>query len=362
VLDLGLQPVADWLVRPDAPAGTEPRYPLALDVCLYCGLLQLARFAEEELVRGHKHTSAASSTVSEHDDLWAQEIVGCLGLGPSRVVVEAEGNGDSMARALARLGVRVLPANDCPPRIADVVVANHSLAHAQDLDRAVAELVIPLASGGTVAVEFQHGARLLTDTQFDVICHPHRTYLSIAALLMAFGRHGLTISEAAEVPVHGGSIRIYARRGAGSSGATVERLLTAERAAGLDGVGGHRRLARQVAVASAKVGSFLDQAHAEGRTVLGYGAPSRASTLLNHCHVTTKVLPATVDRSTSKQGWALPGCRVPIHPPGLLAEVKPEFVLILAWTLAEEIMDQMSEIRSWGGRFVVPLPDVRVLP
>jgi hypothetical protein len=117
-----------------------------------------------------------------------------------------------------------------------------------------------------------------------------------------------------------------------------------------------------VEVSSAKVRAFLAQARADGKKVLGYGAPSRASTLLNHCQVTPELLPATVDRSTSKQGWALPGCRVPIHPPSFLAEEKPDFVLILAWTLAEEIIDQMSEVRSWGGRFVVPLPDLKVLP
>jgi hypothetical protein len=251
---------------------------------------------------------------------------------------------------------------ECPPRIADVVVADHSLAHAEDLDRAVAELVIPLAPGGTIAVEFHHGARLLRDTQFDLVCHAHRTYLSVAALLRAFGRHGLMISEAAEIPVHGGSVRIYARRGAGKTQATVERLLTAECAVGLDGFVGHRRLAGQVAAAKDKVRLFLCRAHAAGKKVVGYGAPSRASTLLNSCQVTTELLPATVDQSTSKQGWALPGCRVPIHPPSLLAAVKPDFVLILAWTLADEIVNQMSEIRSWGGRFVVPLPEVTVLP
>jgi hypothetical protein len=266
-----------------------------------------------------------------------------------------------LTRALAAWGVRVLPANECAPGSADVVVANHSLAHALDLDRAVTDLVAPLAAGGAVAVEFHHGARLLTETQFDLICHPHRVYLSVAALVKAFARHRLRVGEAAEIPVHGGSVRIYARRGGGGTGATVEQLLAAERAAGLDGVSSHCGLARQVEVVSAKVRAFLAQARAEGRRVLGYGAPSRASTLLNHCQVTPELLPATVDRSLSKQGWALPGCRVPIHPPSLLAEVKPDFVLILAWTLADEIMDQMSEVRSWGGRFVVPLPDLKVL-
>jgi len=362
VLDLGLQPVADWLVQPDAPPEAECRYPLALVLCRRCVLLQLAAFEGEERVEGHEHSSAVSSTMAEHDAAWADEMVRRLGLGPASVVVEAKGSGGGVARVLASRGARVLPAGACAAGSADVVVASHSLAHALDLNRAVAELVAPLAAGGTVAVEFHHAARLLTDTQFDLICHPHRTYLSMATLVKVFAHHGLRIGEAAEISVHGGSVRIYARPGDGGTGTTVAQLLAAERAVGLDGVSGHRRLARQVEVSSAKIRAFLAQARAEGRKVLGYGAPSRASTLLNHCQVTPELLPATVDRSTSKQGWALPGCRIPIHPPSLLAEVKPDFVLILAWTLAEEIIDQMSEVRSWGGRFVVPLPDLKVLP
>jgi len=138
----------------------------------------------------------------------------------------------------------------------------------------------------------------------------------------------------------------------------MERLLAVER----DELSSLRRFAGRVNDASKKVRTFLKQARADRKTVLGYGAPSRASTLLNHCQVTRELLPAIVDRSIAKQGWALPGCRVPIHSPSLLSDVKPDFVLVLAWTLAEEIMDQMAHVRSWGGRFVVPLPEFRVLP
>jgi len=362
VLDLGLQPVADWLVEPGAPPESEARYPLVLTFCRRCVLLQLAPFAEEERVRGHEHSGALSSTVGEHDAAWAREMGSRLGLSPASVVVDAEGGGKGVAHALDRLGIRVVAPTDCRPLSADLVIANHSLAHALDLGRAAGDLIGLLAEDGTVAIEFHHAARLLVDTQFDLICHPHRTYLSVAAVVMAFARHGLVSVDADEIPVHGGSVRLYARRGKGLPGPTVERLMAAEGAVGLGDRSHHRGLARRVQVASTAVRGFLEQARAERRTVLGYGAPSRASTLLNHCGVTTDLLPATVDRSPSKQGLALPGCRVPIHAPALLADVKPDYVLILAWTLAEEIMEQLPEVRSWGGRFVTPLPDVKVLP
>jgi len=353
--------VADSLVRRDA-APTEPRYPLTLALCGRCALLQLGPFAAEDQVRGHQHTSASSSTVAEHDMAWAAELVRRLGLGARSVVAEGSGGGDGISRALAAHGIRSLPAVACPPGQADVVIANHSLAHALDLDEALRALLTPLGADGTVALEFHHSARLLTDTQFDLICHPHRTYLSVTTIVKALARHGLRATDAVETPVHGGSIRLYAQRGNGAAGATVEALGAGERALGLDRTAGYSAWAQQIADASSKIRRFLVQARAEGRTVLGYGAPSRASTLLNHCGVTAADLAATVDRSTEKQGWALPGCRVPIHPPRLIADRRPDYVLILAWTLADEIMDQMARVRTWGGRFVVPLPDLKVLP
>jgi C-methyltransferase C-terminal domain/Putative zinc binding domain/Methyltransferase domain len=362
VLDLGSQPVADRLVGPGAPVGAEARYPLALDLCRACALLQLAGFPGEDGVGGHVHGSAVSTTIAEHDAEWADEMVARLALKPGQVALEVDGGGQGVAAALARRGMAVIAPAHVSGRGADLVVANHSLAHASDLDRAVADLVAPLNPGGTVAVEFHHAARLLTETQFDLICHPHRTYLSAAALVQAFARHGLTAVDAAEIPVHGGSVRMYARRGAGPVGASVDRVVAAEQAVGLGDTPSRLRLAEQVETASTRIRGFLQQARAEGRTVLGYGAPSRASTLLNHCGVTADLLPATVDRSTLKQGRALPGCRVPIHAPAFLTEVKPDYVLILAWPLAEEIVEQMSDVRSWGGRFVIPLPDVKVLP
>ena len=358
VLDLGVQPVADWLVRRDRPDSDVSSYPLTLMMCRRCVLLQLAVFHGEEDVRGHRHESSVSSTVAQHDSAWAEEMIHRMGLGPTSVVVEAHDGGGGVARALSARGVRVVAVDQCAPRSADVVIANHSLAHSPDLPRAVTELIALLVPGGAVAVEFHHGARMLRGTQFDLICHPHRLYLSLAALVEAFGQHGFSLSEAAELPVHGGSVRAYARQGHRMAGATMERVLAAER----DELLSHRQFAGRVTDGSKKVRTFLEQARVEGKTVLGYGAPSRASTLLNHCKVTRELLPATVDRSIAKQGWALPGCRVPIHPPSLLSDLKPEFVLILAWTLAEEIMDQMAHVRSWGGRFVVPLPEFRVLP
>src|SRR5262249_8352667 len=361
VLDLGLQPVADWLVRPDHPDSDASSYPLTLMMCRRCLLLQLAAFDGEEGVRGHRHESSLSSTRAAHASASATGQNRCLSLGTARVagvVVEEDGGGGGVARALGARGVRVVAADRCAPRIADVVVANHSLAHSPDLRRAVTELVALLVPGGSVAVEFHHGARMLMGTQFDLICHPHRLYLSLAALVEAFEQHGFSLSEAAELPVHGGSVRVYAREGHRTAGATMARLLAVER----DELSSLRQFAGRVNGASKRVRTFLEQARAVGKTVLGYGAPSRASTLLNHCQVTRELLPATVDRSIAKQGWALPGCRVPIHSPSLLSDVKPDFVLVLAWTLAEEIMDQMAHVRSWGGRFVVPLPEFRVLP
>src|SRR5262245_50907775 len=281
VLDLGLQPVADWLVRAEHLDSDASSYPLTLMMCRRCVLLQLAAFDGEEGIRGHRHESSVSSTVAEHDSAWAEEMMHRQGLGPTSVAVEADDGGGGVARALGARGVRVMAADRCAPRSADVVIANHSLAHSPDLRRAVTELIALLVPGGSVAVEFHHGARMLMGTQFDLICHPHRLYLSLAALIEAFAQHGFSLTEATEVPVHGGSVRVYAREGHRAAGAAMEQLLAVER----DALSDHRRFADQVNDGSTKVRTFLEQARAEGKTVLGYGAPSRASTLLNQCKV-----------------------------------------------------------------------------
>jgi hypothetical protein len=202
------------------------------------------------------------------------------------------------------------------------------------------------------------------ECQFDAVCHAHRTYLSLTALLPLLDRHGLRVSDARAIPAHGGSLRVLAVPAAGvdraapsSNGAQrLAAIVAAEHAAGLDRLDGFANLGPGAVEACERIRSFLERARSDGLRVVGYGAPSRAATLCNAAGITHALLPFTVDRSPAKQGRSLPGCRIPIREPAAIESERPDIVLILPWTLRDEIVAQLAGIRMWGGRFVVALP------
>ena len=394
VVDLGAQPPADLLLDEDDLRRPEHRYPLVVDVCDRCWLVQLRDFeGSDRILSEHVHASSSvSTTLSDHARAWAEEAIERLRLGPDSVVAEvASGDGyllrtfversipvrgfEHVADVAAEANANGVPTDplelDRPAarRLrdaglrADLVIGNHHLANARDLGEAVEAMAAILAPGGTISVEFHHVLHLVEQTQFDTICHPHCSYLSFSALLAAMERTGLTVTEAAEVPVHGGSVRAWARRRENADGESpgVEAILARERASGLDSLEAYRGFADRVAAIRRDLVAFLESARREGRTVVGYGAPVKGNTLLNSSGVTAELLPYTVDLSPRKQGRFLPGSRLPIHAPGRILVDRPDYVLVLPWTLADEITAQMAEVRSWGGRFVVPIPRVTVL-
>jgi hypothetical protein len=246
---------------------------------------------------------------------------------------------------------------------ADLLVANNVLAHVPDLNDFIEGLRIALAPAGMLTVEFPHLLQLMRQAQFDTIYHEHFSYLSLTTVRRMFEAHGLAIVDVEEVPTHGGSLRVYARHAAGAETApAVEAVLQKEREAGLDGIDSYRRFADGVAACKRALLQFLIAAREEGKTIVGYGAPAKASTLLNYCGARTDFIDYTVDRSPHKQGLYLPGTRIPIHAPERIAETKPDYLLILAWNLRDEIIAQMAHIREWGGRFVIPVPRAEILP
>lgn len=393
VLDLGSQPVADHLVDSDPGPVSEPRYPLDLQVCEQCWLLQLRAVPGAEEMVGHQHSSGSvSETMAVHDSDWASEAVDRLALTDHHLVVDvASGDGSLLvafvergtsvlgiersADLAARARIRGIPTLAEPSAIsarfspgatqgADLVIGNHNLAHAPDLDDAVDAMASLLAPSGTMAIEFHHALRLVADSQFDIVCHPHRSYLSVVALSALFRRHDLEVVHADEVEVHGGSVRLYVTRRVDCRrvSPSVDRVIHAERDAELDEPTGYAQLSQRADKVKRGLLDFLAAARGEGRSVAGYGAPGRASTLLNYSGITPELLPFTVDISPVKQNRLLPGCRIPIGAPSRIMEQRPDFVLVFPWPLAEEIMGQMAEVRTWGGRFVVAVPELKVLP
>ncbi|MDQ6673490.1 MAG: methyltransferase domain-containing protein, partial [Chloroflexota bacterium] len=247
--------------------------------------------------------------------------------------------------------------------LADLVLVNHALAHVDNVDDFVAGLARILCPGGTIAIEFHHALHVLRGGQFDIVCHAHPNYVTLLALEAAFWRHGLTIVAAYESALHGGSVRAMARRAAERPAVdrSVEAIRKKERAGGLEGLAGYASVGHRAERVKRDLVGFLKSATSAGTLVAGYGAPTRGITLLNYCGVTVESLPFTVDRAPDKQGGFLPGCHIPVRPPEAIAAARPKYVLILPWALSDEIMEQMSVVRTWGGRFVVAVPELRML-
>jgi len=395
VVDLGEQPLADHFpTAEELAAGPEPSWPLHVVVCTRCWLAQLTHFdGADEILDAHAHASSSySETLLAHGAAWADGLVARLGLGPDSLVVEASSNDGYLLAEFARRGVRVLgfdhhaanveaaralgvetvPARLGPAQAAwlaarggaDLVLGNHNLANERDLGAAGAAVRTALAPGGLAAFEFHHVLSMLDGAQFDVASHSHCLYLSLLALERALTANGLAVVDAERVDVHGGSVRAYAARAeeGRQAGDRVAEVREVERAAGLDTPAAYEGLGKRVDRIRADLLAYLEQARADGRRVAGYGAPAKGNTLLNACGVDASLLPYTVDRAPGKHGRLLPGARIPIRPPADLLDDRPDDVLILPWSLADEITRQMAAVRDWGGRFVVAVPRLEVLP
>ena len=213
-------------------------------------------------------------------------------------------------------------------------------------------------------MEFPHLQKLMEENQFDTIYHEHFTYLSFTVVKQLFAKHGLTIFDVEQLQTHGGSLRIFARHTVNQAlevTQRVEQLLQQEVVFGITSLATYDAFNAKVSETKWKLLAFLINAKREGKTVVGYGAPGKGNTLLNYCGIRADLLSYTVDRSPHKQGKYTPGTRIPIYHPDRIFFTKPDYVLILPWNLAEEIVQQMQDIKQWGGKFVVPIPSVTVL-
>jgi hypothetical protein len=260
--------------------------------------------------------------------------------------------GTELARKLAASGQRP-----------NLLLGNNVLAQVPDLNDFVEGMKILLAPHGVITMEFPHLQRLMDENQFDTIYHEHYSYFSFLTSEKIFAAHGLTLFDVEELSSHGGSLRIYARHSEDDSkpvSAAVESLRGRELAAGLDRPERYAAFEEQVKETKRKLLEFLISAKRAGKKVVGYGAPGKGNTLLNYCGIRTDFLEFTVDRNPYKHGRLLPGTHIPIFPPEHLRDARPDYVFILPWNLKNEIMDQLSFIHEWNGKFIVPIPEVKV--
>jgi SAM-dependent methyltransferase len=388
-LDLGQQPLANsYLTGEQLAAGDDPVYPLHALVCDVCRLVQIEEVVTPEAIfSDYAYFSSYSDSWVAHAQRYAKETTARLGLGSRSLVVEIASNDGYLLRHFVDSGVPVLGiepaanvaevaiASGIPTdvrffsqtvaeelaakgRIADLVVANNVLAHVPGLNDFVSGVATLLADDGVFTVEAPHLLELIEQVQFDTIYHEHLCYFSLLALDPLFERHGLRIFDVERLSTHGGSLRIWAARSSSQhrTEPSVRHVIDAEVAAGLDGPDGYTGFAPRVVEVTDALRGFLGAQRAAKRSVAAYGAAAKGNTLLNTAGVSTDDIAFVVDRSPHKQGHYLPGSHLPILGPDAVRERRPDALLILPWNLRNEITAQMAEIRSWGGRFVVPIP------
>jgi hypothetical protein len=391
-VDLGMSPLCESYVPADKIDAAETFYPLHVRICAECLLVQLPAYvAGEDIFSDYLYFSSYSTSWVEHARRYAVAMTEKLGLTVDSLVAEVASNDGYLLQHFVAAGIPVIgvePAGNVAevarekgvrtevcflgPETgaavaeqygrADLVAGNNVYAHIPDIigfSQGLANLVKP---EGLVTLEFPHLLRLIERRQFDTIYHEHYQYLSLLTASRALAKGGLTVVDVEELSTHGGSLRVHARHTefAGEPSVAVKTLLETEAAAGLHTFEGHQGFADEVFTIKRDLLSFLMQARADGKRVVGYGAPGKGNTLLNHCGIREDLLEYTVDRSPHKQGMFLPGTHIPIHEPERIAADRPDYVLVLPWNLRTEISAQLSYVKEWGGKLVYPIPVLEV--
>lgn len=392
-VDLGMSPLSESYVPGEKLNEMEPFYPLHAYVCSKCYLVQLDQYVSpEHIFSEYAYFSSYADSWVQHMKLYADMITRKLNLTKDSLVVELASNDGYLlqhfvARQIPVIGVepaanvaKVAVEKGIPTlvkffgektardmaaegKMGDLVCGANVLAQVPDLNDFVSGIKIILKPRGVVTIEFPHLMRLMEENQFDTIYHEHFSYFSLITAEAIFARHGMTLYDVEELPTHGGSLRIYARHSEDDSRAVSDRVVELrgrERNAGITSMETYSTFAARVQETKRRLLEFLIKAKKEGRSIAGYGAPGKGNTLLNYCGIRTDFIDFTVDRNTYKQGKYLPGTHIPIYPPEKIREAKPDYVLILPWNFKDEIMNQNAFIREWGGKFVVPIPEVQV--
>ncbi len=393
MVDLGKSPLCQTMLTREQLNQMEPFYPLHVYVCGECSLVQLEEYvAPSDIFSDYPYFSSYSDSWLDHARRYVDAMTARFGLDDRSRVVELASNDGYLLQYFVANGIPVLgvePAANVAavaqdrgiPTVvdffgeevanrlvaegvrADLVCGNNVLAQVPDLNDFVAGIRTLLAPGGVVTIEFPHLFQLITHNQFDTIYHEHFSYFSFTAAQRIFAAHGLELWDVEELPTHGGSLRIYGRHAADGATAVTPaatEMLEREQRLGVDDLATYADFGENVAATKRRLLGFLIAAKDAGETVVGYGAPGKGNTLLNYCGIRTDLMAYTVDRSPAKYGKFLPGTHIPVHQPDEIFRTRPDYVLILPWNLRDEIMAQMAGIGEWGGRFVVPIPEVTV--
>ncbi|MER6765040.1 MULTISPECIES: class I SAM-dependent methyltransferase [Amycolatopsis] len=393
VVDLGATPPCERFLTAAQLAEPEPTFPLHLEVCTECWLAQLPPLLDPaDTFTDYAYFSSFSTSWVEHAKRFTDTAVERLGLTDRSFVVEVASNDGYLLKHVVERGIRCLGVEPSvnvgqaareagvPTHTAflseetgrevraehgpaDLVVANNVYAHIPDIRGFTHGLRALVANDGWVSIEVQHLLTLIEKNQYDTIYHEHFQYYTVESARQALATGGLTLVDVELLPTHGGSIRLWARpaEAAGEPSARMTDVLAREKAAGLHELSGYTEFADRVTRVRLELLEFLLAARKAGKTVVGYGAPGKGNTLLNHCGIRPDLLAYTVDRNPYKHGRFTPGTRIPVVEPDRIAADRPDYVLVLPWNLRDELTEQLSYVGAWGGKLVFPIPRLEIV-
>ena len=391
ILDLGTTPIADRLVNEHQLHEPEPMFPLEVAFCKTCGLMQILETVPPEILfcNDYPYFSSVSDALARHTKENVRELIEKRSLNTSSMVAELASNdgyllkyylaegisvlgidpAEGPARAAEAIGVRTLNTfftADLARKLpsdglqADVVHANNVLAHVADTNGFVEGTRLILKEEGIAVMEVPYVRDLVERCEFDTIYHQHLCYFSVTALDHLFRRHELYLNDIKRIPIHGGSLRLYIGQREEVQH-SVRALLAEEKELGIDQPDFYQNFAAQVEQVRQALRMTLSELRKNGKSIVGYGAAAKGCTLINYVDIGPETLQFIVDRNTFKHGKYMSGKRIPIRPVEALLETMPDYVLLLAWNFADEIVEQQAEYRNRGGRFIVPIPEPRIL-
>lgn len=392
-LDLGFAPPSNAYLSAADLQAPEQYFPLKLFVCDRCWLVQTEDYSrsDELFTKDYAYFSSVSTTWLAHARSYVDMITARLGLGADSFVIEVASNDGYLLKNFVASGVpclgveptdstaAVAEAAGIPVareffgqdfagklvksgRQADLIIGNNVYAHVPDINDFTAGMKTALKQGGTITLEFPHLMSLMRLNQFDTVYHEHYSYLSLQSVKAIFVRAGLRVCDVEQITTHGGSLRVYGCHAddARVDGAAVARILAEEIASGLQDLATYQRFQREADKVKNKLLAFLIEANLAGKTVAAYGAAAKGNTLMNYAGVKPDLVSFVCDAAASKQGKFMPGSHIPILAPKELRERRPDYVLILPWNIADEVVKSNEFVREWGGKFVVAVPALRI--
>lgn len=390
-LDLGCTPLADRLLTPAQLAEPEPTYPLVVAFCPNCGLMQITETVnpDELFCEEYPYFSSFSDYLLVHSRDNVLDLIERRNLDSNSFVVELASNDGYLLKNYVEKGIPVLgidPADGpaaaaekigvptmnafftkelaqqlaAEGKLADVIHGNNVLAHVADTNGFVSGMAELLKDDGVIVIEAPYAKDLIDHCEFDTIYHEHLCYFSVTALDNLFRRHSLYLNEIKHLPIHGGSLRLYVEKHE-NVGDTVKNQLEIERAEKVDQIDYYRDFSARVEAVKDSLLKLLTDLKSQGKSIAAYGAAAKGSTLINYMGIGTDLVDFVVDRNVHKQGRFMPGQHIPIYSPDKIMEEKPDYILILPWNVTDEILKQQEEYRSQGGKFIVPIPEPKVL-